>query len=167
MAQEQTLQLRLRILTRDEYFAVAALALFTSHVVLGWFPTMDVATVSSRKFTWLIRLIFNIAYSVSLAGVSSALFTFSARVLGIPDLERLNVAPLGVAASGAAAGFFLLQAILGGSSWLAWFFLAIDSIVLKIALFVSVATLAGGIYGWVFQIGRDKRQVTGLTNKTQ
>ncbi|KAH8548999.1 hypothetical protein BGW37DRAFT_504641 [Umbelopsis sp. PMI_123] len=167
MAQEQTLQLRLRVLTRDEYFAIAALALFVSHVVLGWFPTLDAATVSSRKFTSLIQLIFNLAYSVSLAGVSSALFTFSARVLGIPDLEKLNVAPLGVAASGAVAGFFLFQAILGGSSWLAWFFLAIDSIILKIALYVATATLGAGIYGWIFQIGRDKRQVTGLANKTQ
>lgn len=167
MAQEQTLQLRLRVLTREEYFAMAVGALFISHVILGWFPALDIAQVSTRRFSSLIRLVFNVFYSVSLATVSSALFTFSARMLGIPELEKLNVAPLAVAGSGAVAGFFLFQAILGGSTWLAWFFVGLDAILLKIALFVAVAATGTSIYGWVFKIGRDNRQVTGLTNKTK
>lgn len=167
MAQEQTLQLRLRVLTREEYFAVAVAALFVSHVVLGWFSPLDVSQVSTRRFTSLIRLVFNVLYSVSLAAVSSALFTFSARVLGIEELEKLNTTPVAVAGSGAVAGFCLFQAILGGSTWLAWFFLGIDAFLLKIALFITFAATGAAIYGWVFKIGRDNRQVTGLTNKTK
>lgn len=168
MAEEQSLQLRLRILAREEKFAIAFGAFLVSYIILGWFSPFDAQLVSTRAFTSFIRLIFNVTYSVSLAAVASAIFTFDARVLGIPDIEKLNVTPLAVAGSGLVSALFLLQAILGGSSALAWFFCGLDAIVLKIALLVTMAAAGAGIYGWAFKIGRDNRQVTGLTNqKTQ
>lgn len=168
MAQDQTLQLRLRILAREEKFVVAFGVFLVSYIILGWFSPFDAQQVSTRAFTSFIRLIFNVTYSISLAAVASAIFTFDARVLGIPDIEKLNVTPLAVAGSGLVSALFLLQAIIGGSSALAWFFCGLDAIVLKFALLVTLAAAGAGIYGWAFKIGRDNRQVTGLTNqKTQ
>jgi hypothetical protein len=122
MAQEQSLQLRLRILAREENFIIAFAAFLISYIILGWFSPFDAKLVSTRTFSSFIRLIFNVTYSASLAAVASAIFTFDARVLGIPDIEKLNVTPLAVAGSGLVSALFLFQAILGGSSALAWFF---------------------------------------------